>query len=257
MLKQNCLIELGDNYLIKHDFYPRFLNSSLRNDEYVLNLLKESQFCLSSRKVYIVIEGEKIKISEITLPKLRSNDLYKLIIDELSNSYNNTDKIFFNYSILRDNGNNLDLAIFSSNEGKIKKIEKYILKKSSIEAVYLIQFCFLGYFNETITHRNFIFVFIYKDKLYLLLCLNKKLIYNDVIEWNDEKKLSEAIFEFMESCRINNGIVTKNIYTANIDLEVNCDEYEEGCHISDLGLVCEKELIKYIRTSKCKRINRR
>ncbi|MFL0246709.1 hypothetical protein [Candidatus Clostridium stratigraminis] len=257
MLKQNCLIELGENYLIKHDFYPRLLNSSLRNDEYVLNLLKESQFCLSSKKVYIVIEGEKINIREITLPKLRSCELYKLIIDELSNSYNNSDKIFFNYSILKDNGINLDLAIFSSNEGRFKKIEKYILKNSTIEAVYLIQFCFLGYFNEAITHRNFFFVFIYKDKLYLLLCLNKKLIYNDVVQWNDENKLNKTIFEFMEGCRINNGIVTKNIYTANIGTEINCNEYVEGCYISNLGLVYEDELIKYIRKSKCKRPNRR
>jgi|GEM_PF-2043422 len=257
MLKQNCLIELGDNYLIKHDFYHRFLNPSLRNDVYNINLLKESQFCLSNKKVYIVIEGEKINIRKMTLPKLKSNELYKLIIEELSNSYNNVDKIFFNYIVIRDNGNNLDLAVFYSNEGKIKKIERHILKNTRIEAVYLIQFCFLNYFNRVIIHKDFIFVFIYKAKLYCLLCINKKLLYNNVIQWNEEKIISEVIFEFIESCRINNGVVARNIYISNLGKDVFNDNGLEEHIINNLGFVSEETLIKCIRNNKCKRNNRR
>lgn len=251
MFKKNCVIELGDNYLIKHDFYPRLLNKAFRKYEYNINLLKESQFYVSNRKAYIVLEGEQINIKKMTLPKVKNKDLYKLIIEDLASYYNYIDKIYFNFSIIKDNGNSLDIIVFYSNEGKIKKIEKYILCNSHIEGIYLIQFCFLQYFSAAIKKNDFVFVFMYKSKLYFLYCINKKMLYNSIVACDEDiTKINEFIFGFIESCRINHGAEIQNIYIANIAKKKCMDSSLELYYVEHLGYVDEKNLIKCIKNSR-------
>lgn len=251
MFKKNCFIEVGDNYLIRHEHNPRILSRAYRKNEYNINLLKEAQFSLKSRKAYVVLEGEKINIKMMTFPKVKNKELYKLIIEELTNYYNSVDKIYFNFTVIKDNGKSLDIIVFYSNEGKIKKLEKYILGNSHIRGVYLIQFCFLQNFRATIMHEDFIFAFMYKAKLYFLFCINKKIVYNNMVTYTEEvAKISNSIFEFMESCRINNGCEIKNIYIANIDERVCTDITLKGYYVENLGSMDEKSLIKCIKKSR-------
>lgn len=251
MFKKNCVIEVGDNYLIRHDLSLRLFNRAFRKFEYNINLLKESQFYVSNRKAYIVLEGEKINIKKMTFPKVKNKELYKLIVEELANYYNHVDKIFFNFSIIKDNGKSLDVIVFVSNEGKIKKLEKYILGNSHIEGVYLIQFCFMRYFSASIMHNDFVFAFMYKSRLYFLYCINKKMLINNMVTCGEEITIiGEFIFEFIESCRINNGIEIQNIYVANIDEKVCDDTRLKGYSIKYLGNIDEKALIKCIKNSR-------
>lgn len=251
MFKKNCVIEVGDNYLIKHDFCIPLLNRVYKKYEYNINLLKDAQFYVSNRKAYIVLEGEKINIKKMTFPKMKNKDLYKLIVEELASYYSNTDKIFFNFSIIKESGNSVEVIVFYSNEGKIKKLEKYILGNSHIKGVYLIQFCFLRYFSAAIMQNDFAFAFMYKSKLYFLYCINKKMLYNHMVTCGEDiTKINELLFEFIESCRINNGTEIRNVYIANINEKICADVSFEGYSVKNLGDVNEKTLIRSIKNNR-------
>lgn len=252
MLHKPCILEIVDNYLIKHDLYSSFMKSRYRSSEYKLNLLREAQFCLCSKKVLVVLEGEKINIKNMTLPRLKKPQISRLIAEELAFSASDLEKVYFSYTIIKEGKTSIQLFVYYSKEGKPKILSNYMTGKSFIKKVHMIQFWFLKYFKASFKHKDFIFVFIYRSVLYLICCIDGKVSYNEAENYGcEEVNLVEMVMDFCEGCRINNGLSIKNIYLANIDSESIKYLDTEGYLVFDLGYVEEKQMIKSIRS--CRR----
>ncbi|MDF2504040.1 hypothetical protein [Clostridium sp.] len=176
----------------------------------------------------IIIEGEEIYIKYITVPRVKKNELEKIVKNELGFYYRTDEDIIFSYSILKKNKINMDLAVFYINGNSLNNVD--LKNINNIKYIYLIQFCYAKYVKNISSLNKYIITFIYKQNLYFIFCENGLIKYNYIF-----RNFQEGNVEF-ENC-------------LNYFIDLNKDIADNLEMIYALGFA--KETIKDINTSYC------
>jgi hypothetical protein len=244
MLGKNAIIEIGDNYVCKYDFYMKNLKLDYKRKNYDLDVVKKFCVDLKTKKVCIILEGEELQIKLLKLPRTKKEILDDIIKNELHYHFNNLDGVIFNYTILKEYENNIEVIVFCINEKKVSFIQNCLHIRTRINAVYLLQFCILNHYKIKITEKNYIFVFKYKDNLYLLYCIDNKILHNTLYKSMFYKdKFTSILNSFIERCKILYDVNINKIYSANISENIELWDMIEKISYEDLGPIDEEQFV--------------
>ncbi|MCM8711031.1 hypothetical protein M2651_08325 [Clostridium sp. SYSU_GA19001] len=239
MFRRQIVIELGEEYIAKHNSYKSF--------EYKLNISEGINIDIKKSKVNIVLEGEEVNVRNFILPKTKSNQVYDLIKDELYYYFRNIDNLIFAYSIIKQDKDNQQFAVFCVNSNKLAVINELMHTDINIRGIYLLQFSVINYFKRKIKSENYIFIFEYRDKLYLLCCIYNKVIYNSIIkDYVNEENLIRKFYDFINKSKKYSEKNIENIYFANIRSKKIIDLISRDFKCEDLGDLNQKRLFRGI-----------
>lgn len=197
MFISSNILEVSDEEIVMINYKSNPFNKKIYKIE-EKNCSGDSSISLSNYNGTVVIEGEEVYIKKLTLPNVKEAILEKMISDELKVYYRMEEDICFSYSILSRNKYNMQIALFYINSQKLKKI--YLKNVRKIKAVYMLQFCLIGYIKKKIKDiSKYMLAFMYNNNLYILFCESDVLTANCVI-----KNFSGSNLELLE--RINNFI---------------------------------------------------
>lgn len=239
LIKRN--IFTMDNGIISEISYDKHLFNGRMGalHKKVLNsYLPEKQFYRNS---VIIIENEEIYTKNIIIPSLNTNKIEKAIRDELKFYYKIDQDITFTYSVLNKNKNNIELQVFYINNNYLNNI-----RLNKIKAVYLIQFCYSEYLNSLIKDDNYILVFLYNNRLYMMFYNNGLLKYNYIFR-NFKEELEEfniCVQYFIDMNKDIEGNL-KCIYILGLKNEISVN-IKNSYVIKNLGEVKENELFERI-----------
>jgi hypothetical protein len=247
MFGKNAVIEINDNYLVKHEATRKKLHLTFKSDNYRLDILRDIYIDLKRKKVSILLEGEEINIKMMTLPKIKKVALYDLIKKELFYYFKDLDNIVFNYNILKEHKSKFDILVFCVDERKINFVKKCLNTNIKIQGVYLIQFSFLNYFKPKIKEKNYGFVFIYRENLYFLYCIENMVLHNNVYKIAaDSTELKNLLYNFMQNSKILYDKEVTKVYFANCSsIQTPYDEIDKITY-ENLGDIEETELINSV-----------
>lgn len=241
MFFNNNILEINDKDVIMINYKSNPFNKK------VYKIEEKNCGCrlarnLTNSKVTLVIEDEEIYIKRITLPNVEETVLEKMISDELKIYYRVEDEICFSYSILNKNKYNLQIVLFYINSSKLKKLELKSISK--IKAVYMLQFCLIGYIKRKIASiKKYILAYIYNNSLYILFCEGDILKANCVF-----KNFSGSNIEFKE--KLSNFIsinrcaaVFEKLYLLGFN-RMTIEGLENEYKYEDLGNIHKRDIFK-------------
>lgn len=221
-----------------------------------LDFLQNSQMVINNRNLYILVEGEKILIKNITIPKGSKKYIDDTIRNELKYNFIDVDNIIYSYSLIKEYDNKCDFLVFCINCEKLSLLENYIGNGTVLKRVELIQFCFINYFNRKIMNKNYYLVFSMNNYYYYLLCCNQHIVSNSILsnydcviqDWNNIDLLN-SVNEFIEE----NEEYNYNdccIYFSNI--KVDEDSFKKNLNIPfiNLGEVSSEEILNFLKNHK-------
>jgi hypothetical protein len=247
LFRKNAVIEINDNYLITHQVTRKNFHLIYKSDNYRLDILRDIYIDLKHKRVSILLEGEEINIKLMTLPKVKKEALYDLIKNELFYYFKDLDSIVFNYNILREHKSKFEILVFCINERKINFIEKRLNSSIKVQGVYLIQFSFLNYFKLKIKEKNYGFVFVYRENLYFLYCIENKVLHSNVYKIvADSIEPKNLLYNFMQNCKILYDKEVTKVYFANCDsIQLFNDIFDKTTY-ENLGDIEETGLINSV-----------
>ncbi|WP_234120050.1 hypothetical protein [Clostridium hydrogenum] len=204
-LDNNDIREYRLNLLnkVKDEFNEKISDFNLKKMKNV-----NKYFSLTSKKAYIVLEGEEIYIKYLKIPKVSDEKLYALINSELSYLYSNEKRILFNYKKLRELDKFVEVIVFYLREDNLNFINK-LVETQNLKAVRIIQICFLKYYSKCIKEHNYLICFNYNSNLYILFIKNKNIFANGIYS-NKNNNIYNAK-EYIEKFLISNNINSKNV----------------------------------------------
>jgi hypothetical protein len=247
MFRKNAVIEINDNYLIKHEVTRKNLHLTYKSDDYRLDILRDIFIDLKRKRVAIILEGEEINIKMMTLPKINKVSLYDLIKSELFYYFKDIDNLVFNYIIIKVHKSKIDLLVFCINQRKINFMKKCLNTNIKIQGVYLIQFSFLNYFKLKIKEKNYGFVFVYRENLYFLYCIENKLVHNNVCKMaTDSTELKNLLFNFMQNSKIIYDKEATKVYFANCGSIQPLNDASDKVTYENLGNIEGTDLINSV-----------
>jgi hypothetical protein len=181
------------------------------------------------------------------LPKIKEAALYDLIKSELFYYFKDIDSLVFNYKIIKVHKSKIDLLVFCINERKINFMKKCLNTNIKIEGVYLIQFSFLNYFKLKIKEKNYGFVFIYRENLYFLYCIENKLVHNIVYKIStNSTELKKLLYNFMQNSKILYDKEVSKVYFANCGSIQPLNEASDKITYESLGDIEGTDLINSV-----------
>ncbi|NFN87392.1 hypothetical protein FDF31_11305 [Clostridium sporogenes] len=180
---------------------------------------------MEKRKLYLILEGERVYAKFITLPRINNkNKINELIKNELIYEFRDIDNILYSYDILKKNKTSMESIIFCINIGNNNMLKKYMLECKNIEGIYSIQFSVLNLYKEYMKEKNYIFLFKHKKYTYIILYSEKKLIYSNLIyEGEEEHNKIEKVLKKAKELKIS----LDTIYGINIEEDFIKDQLEE------------------------------
>ncbi|EDU36920.1 hypothetical protein CLOSPO_03089 [Clostridium sporogenes ATCC 15579] len=180
---------------------------------------------MERRKLYLILEGERVYAKFITLPRINNkNKINEIIKNELIYEFSDIDNILYSYDILKKNKTNMESIIFCINIGNNKILKKCMAQCENIAGIYSIQFSVLNLYREYIKEKNYIFLFKHKKYTYIILYLENNLIYSNFIyEGEKEDHKIERVLKKAEELNIN----LNTIYGINIEESSIKDKLKE------------------------------
>ncbi|NMM61389.1 hypothetical protein HBE96_01475 [Clostridium sp. P21] len=248
---KNGILQVYDEGFIYRDIVKKSFINKIRGNKWKESLgikvknIDDIKVELRNKNIFVIVQGEQVYVKLIEVPKVGRKKLYSVIKSELEYRFKNMDmdKIMFTYDVFKDNGKSLDVIVFCLNWDKDNAIEKCVKKGGSIKGIYPIQFCILNNYKKLIREHEYIFTFLYEYKLYLLACVNGKILANSVIKSFDKDSIQENIDKFKENCEVN-GIFKNlnNIFLLNLPYEDLIQKLSLKYNCSDLGTICKDKL---------------
>jgi len=186
--------------------------------------IKDFQFHIKNKNLYVLVEGETVYIKMITLPIVKEHLINNMIKNELRYCYKEIDHIAFTYKLMSKDKLNMELLVFCLKGNSLDILKNCIDNNINLKKINLIQFCFKNYYCNKIHEKNYILVFYYNCNLYFLICCNDEIVANNIISGKELEtiKFSYVMNEFLEQYN-DYAKLCKKIYYANID-ELNNDE---------------------------------
>lgn len=255
MFKKNSVIEIDDKYiylndyngkrLLRKDFKENIERKIIGNTNFSSNL----KVNIEKRNVHFVLDGEKIFVKLITIPKIKKAYMDRVIREEIEYYFKDIDNLIYSYSIYKEEKEIIEVLVFCLNWKEIDVMKNIQHNKNNIKGVWLIQFCFLNFFINSFAEKQFIFTFIYNDKLYFLACKDKKLIYNNIIKDYTESTFSKNLKCFIENCNRKMGEEDFNtVYFVNFENKNLIKDNVNNYNCKDLGCVNRENMIKKLIT---------
>lgn len=245
MFRDSTIIEIHDDFVIKHvsGLKGRLTNSEGTN--YYVELLDDAKASLKIKRAVFVLDGVDINIKTITLPKLKKKVLNDLIKNELLYYFKDLDSIVFRYSVFKEYNNKQDILVFCIDKRRINLALRYMNNNVKLRGVYLIQFCFLNCFKAKLKDKNYIFMFVHREKLYLLYVVENKL-FNCVIHKCApiDNNAKNHLNNFMESCHMLYETEINTVYMANFSEEEVYKCKLEKINMINLGRINARKLVK-------------
>ncbi|WP_404660471.1 hypothetical protein [Haloimpatiens myeolchijeotgali] len=207
IFKKNTILEINDR------------NLSIINNQKLKNL-KDVNVDLKNRNLYLVVEGERVYIKLLTIPKVKKNKIYTIVKNELRFYFKNIEDLIFDYVISKELNTSYEIIVFCINSKTLNPFKNYINSNTKIKGVNLIQFVFLNYFKKYIKEVNYIMIFYYNSNLYIIDILKKYMLYNTIMKdfnGNEEEFFNE--FNYILKSHINFNQVLENIYLVNFQFE--------------------------------------
>ncbi|MGO5064860.1 MULTISPECIES: hypothetical protein [unclassified Clostridium] len=180
---------------------------------------------MEKRKLYLILEGERVYAKFITLPRINNkNKINELIKNELIYEFRDIDNILYSYDILKKNKTSMESIIFCINIGNNNMLKKYMLECKNIEGIYSIQFSVLNLYKEYMKEKNYIFLFKHKKYTYIILYSENNLIYSNFIyEGEEEHNKIEKVLKKARELKIS----LDTIYGINVEEDFIKDELKE------------------------------
>jgi hypothetical protein len=253
MLGKSTVLEVGENYITKHDVTSRYLGLKLNSTNYNTDIFRSINMELFARKASIILTGEQLYTKLMTLPKAKKEVMQDLIKSELYYHFKDMNDIAFNYTIFKENKTNYELLVFCINCRNFYRMQKHFSNKMTITGIYLIQFCCLNYFKIKINEKNFIFALRYLDNLYLLYCVDYNIIYCETIkEIVSDYNLTNVLHSFIDQGKATYNVEVNKIYFANFADEDIKNSISHISHFENLGQLDNKSLIKGLKAKRRK-----
>jgi hypothetical protein len=204
---------------------------------------KEFFVKLKNKKLFMVIEGEELYIHNITIPRVKNFRIYDMIKNELIYKFNNISNIIFNYNIIREAEEVIDVIVYCVNIENFNVLKKENYNGSNFIKVNLIQNYFISYFETLIKEEDYFFAFRYKRNVYFLLVSKKNIVANKVIAIDKNLlSYSEEFVAFLKNYREEYNYINK-IYTVDITLSNTQLENFIVMKIKDLNI---KDFLNHI-----------
>ncbi len=120
---------------------------------------------MEKRKLYLILEGERVYAKFITLPRINSrNKINELIRNELIYEFNNIDNILYSYDILRKNKTSMEGIIFCINIGN-NKILKNAWRSAKYSRYIFYTILCIKFIQGIYKGKNYIFYLSIKSTL--------------------------------------------------------------------------------------------
>lgn len=238
MLNGNNIIEINDESII--------------SSEEIIHGLKnrKNKFfeIFRNRDIYLIIKDKEIYIKLINFPKVKSNQLAKLIENELKYYMNFTNEMLYSYCIYKEYRNSIDVLVYCIHFNKLYVIDSLANNKLVVKKINPIQVIYVNYFNKGINVDNYILIFQNENKIYFLACLNKKLICNYVcnaeITYIDFQRKLEKLINKAEN--FEKTSVFNEIYFLDFKNKEMINLVSQQYLCNDLGYVNKVNILRYI-----------
>jgi hypothetical protein len=210
MMREEAELELYNNEviykkLLKSKFIYKVKNiissnaSKLeQNNEVKIKIdnFQDIKVNLKNKNLSIIVNGEEIYVKLMTLPKVGKEKMYFIVKNELQYRFKNIDNIIFTYEIFNHIGKNVEVIVFCMNWNRTDFIDKCLSKGAKIKGICPIQFKVLNYYRKRIKEKEYIILFQYDRDVYLLACVEGKIIANSVINNFHEQNFLEEFEKF-------------------------------------------------------------
>lgn len=245
------ILQINDKGLIYKDIMSKSIISKIKEGKWKENLgikgesIDDIKIDFARRNIFIIVQGEQIYVKLIEIPKVSKRKLYSIVKAELKYHFKNidVDSIMFTYDVFKDNGKSLEIIVFCLNWDKGNIIEKCVEKGANIKGVYPIQFCILNNYKKLIKEHEYILAFLYDSKLYLLACIDGKVLVNSVVRDFNKDNFEENVDKFKEKCEVTGVIKNlKNIFLLNLPYQDIIRTLSKKYNCNDLGTICKNKL---------------
>ncbi|WP_368487843.1 hypothetical protein [Clostridium sp. BJN0013] len=183
---QKAFLEVGRKNIIYREICKKnfFINLFSRSKKKIIfsNKLQDIKVNLKNKKLYILVHGEEIYITYMDLPKMKSENLYRVVKNELESRFKNIDNIMFSYEIVKRGKHSLGLIVFCMNWSNMNIAKVCNDKGGNIKEIMPIQFYVWSTYKNKLGKENYIFTLIKEDTLYLMACEGDKIIFNNVFK---------------------------------------------------------------------------
>ncbi|WP_027624690.1 hypothetical protein [Clostridium lundense] len=251
MFKRNSVIEIDDEYIYLNDYGGRkLLRKNIKEgmERKIIgdrNELKNLKVNIQKRNIHFILNGEKVFVKLITIPKVKKSYLDKVIRGEIEYYFKDIDNLIYSYSIYKEGEKSIEVLVFCLNWKEIDMLKNIEFNKNSVKGVWLIQFCFLNFFMKSFKEKQFIFTFIHNYKTYLIACKDNKLICNNIINNYDENTFIKYLKDFIEHSSRKMGEQNLNaVYFVNFKNKDLIKESTKYYECKDLGSVGRDDIIK-------------
>lgn len=208
---------------------------------------------LKNKNLYLILEGERVYIKLLTVPKVPVNELYKIIKYELKYYFNNMEEILFHYHICDTTDKNYKVMVFCINSTKLDKLKNLLDKEKKLKLVNLIQFAIFEYVKDKVKSSKYALIFIYNDNLYILAVENEIIVYSSIIK-NFIGDQNEFLLELKRIESFDNKIKGKyDIYTLWFPYNNIIEQLKEDYNCKILDYKEEVIMRKLIKDWKCRR----
>ncbi|WP_102400870.1 hypothetical protein [Haloimpatiens massiliensis] len=214
--------------------------------------IKNINIDLKNRNLYLVVEGERVYIKLLSIPKVSKEKLYKIIEYQLKYYFTDMEEILFDYYVCKKLKKSYDVLVFCINSRKLNRLQGLIKEKNKLKLVNLIQFVILDHVKNYINDAQYTLIFMNKDNLYIMVIKNQILIENSIIkDFNGDSE--EFFLEF-------NPIVENqcldhekcSIYTLWFPYKDILEELDKNYRLTLLNYSEEIIMESFIKDGKCK-----
>lgn len=252
-MKKNIVVQLFNNKIEStkiesNSFFNSFWDKTEGNSN-LSGICKKNELKvdLKNKNLYLIIEGEEVYIKNLVIPKVEYEMIHEIIKNELSYYFGKIENMLFTYTIFKENKNDFEILVFCINYDKTSLLEQIIDGSNNIKKISLIQLCFLNYFQKQIDVKNYIFIFVYNNILYLIAVQDNKMIYNNLVrEQNFYLKFKKIVFQFIDKfLYLTDKSELEKIYFVNYSDEKTIDELSINFRCKILGNVENRKIIEY------------
>lgn len=168
MIKKNTIIKIEDR--------DTFLWNK-NNFESIKNVNVD----LKNRNLYLIVEGERVYIKLLNLPKVSKDKLYKMIEYQLKYYFTDMEDILFDYYICKKLKKSYEIMVFCINSRKINNLHGLLEKGTKLKLVNLIQFVILNYVKNYVDDKEYTLLFENNRNVYIMAIKNDILVDNSMI----------------------------------------------------------------------------
>lgn len=214
--------------------------------------IKNVNIDLKNRNLYLIVEGERVYIKLLSVPKVAKEKLYKIIEYQLKYYFTDMEEILFDYYICKKLKKSYDVLVFCVSSRKLNRLQGLLEEKNKLKIVNLIQFVILDYVKSYINDVQYTLIFMNKNNLYIMVVKNEILIENSMVR-DFTGNFKDFFLEFnsiIENQGVNNGEC--NIYALWFYYDDILEQLSKNYKLTVLNYSEDTIMEGFMKEGKCK-----